>query len=303
MLLKLKNNWRRCGIPIILLFAVTACVVSVRADTLKPLPETPSGIQKKKFQAPDLRFPEGLPKLRKAEITKLEIGTKDNGGWTWTATVKNTGNSVLEGRKLEVQGYSSPPSYNWKPASGSIVSQSDIQPGQSVVVTNNWSRCCMTYYLRVELRDRLSNNNLMDTKLKSRGLWSSGPPSSGYPFGVFITEIEWDSSAKTWRATVTNHDIYTMKIKVRGYYKPDGTNNDGDFVAFGQEEFVVGVNEERTTRSFPIPSAENGDTIRVYAWYPSPCGEDLEDCYVGRRDWNPYKEITIPNSNDFPVIH
>jgi len=268
----------------------------------KPRHETPPGIRKKKFQTPELMFPEGPPKFRKAEITQLVVGTKDNGGWTWTATVKNTGTSVLDGRKLGLQGFSSPPSYNWKPASGSIISQSDIQPGQSVMVTRNWTRCCMTYYLKVELRDRLSNNNIMDTKLISKGLWSKQPASSGYPFGVFITKIEWDSSAKTWRATVTNHSVFKMKIKVRGYYKSQGTENDDDFVAFGQEEFLVGVNEERTTRSFPILSAENGDTIRVYAWYPSPCGEELEDCYVGNRNGNPYKEITIPNSNEFPPI-
>lgn len=267
--------------------------------TSGPWYEAPE-LQKPDLQIPETKLPKDPPEIIRAEITQLEIDTKDNGSWIWRATVKNTGYSVLDGRDLYVQGYSSPPSINWKPASGSIVSQSDIEPGQSVVVSNNWSRCCLTYMLKVDLKQK-HTNNLIDTKMLSKQLWSSGPASSGYPFAVFITGIEWDSSTNSWRGTVTNHSVYTMKVKLLGYYKPQGAD-EGDFVAYGLEEFVLGVDEQGTTRWFPIPGAEDGDTIRVYAWYPSPCDEDLEDCYVGRLDGNPYKEIIIPSSSEFEVV-
>lgn len=263
--------------------------------------ESPGGFQRPDLQIPETRMPKKeAVEIIKAEITQLKIDTTANGDWVWRATVKNTGYSVLDGSKLYVQGYASPPSYTWRPASGSIVSQSDIEPGQSVIVTRNWSRCCLTHKLKVELRQR-DTNHLIDTKMTSKQLWASGPPSSGYPFAVFITGIEWDSSTMSWRGTVTNAGVFTMKIKLRGFYKPQGANED-DFVAYGQQEFILGVNEQGTTRWFPVPGAEDGDAIHVYAWYVSSCDEGLEDCYVGRRDGNPYKEITIPDSTEFDVM-
>ena len=140
----------------------------------------------------------------KAAITDLQIGTGPTGGWFWQATVKNTGNTPINGRDFTVQGLKKSfpaPQNNWTPASGSIISTTVIAPNQSVVVKRNWTRCCQTDQLKVDLR-RASNNTVMDTKLLTNLLKN---PAQNIPVDVRVKRIDWDSNTKKWRATLKNH--------------------------------------------------------------------------------------------------
>jgi hypothetical protein len=239
------------------------------------------------------KIPEGIKKIGRAEISGLKIGTDATGTWTWTATIKNSGPAALDGKNLTVQGYSRafPPAQNtWKPASGSIVSQGSLAPGQSVDVTRHWTRCCLTHELKVELRNSISNNT-MDTKTLSGLIYSTAPKK---PLNVKITRIEWDDSAKTWRATLKNFTDYTVKMGVQGYLWPADANTS---VPAGGQRLTINPLEEKTSMALHASGAKNGDVLKVHIWADMNndyCGEDWRDC--GGKGSN---NITIPNSRTY----
>ncbi|RPI76177.1 MAG: hypothetical protein EHM45_13720 [Desulfobacteraceae bacterium] len=235
----------------------------------------------------------GSLKIRKAEMTNLVIGTAADGTWTWKATVKNTGTAALNGKDLTVQGssISFPPAQNtWKPASGSIVSSGTLAPNQSVEVLRHWTRCCLTDQLKVELRDTVANK-VLDTKLLAGLIYSAAPMK---PLDVRVKRIEWDDSAKTWKATVKNNTNFTLKFSVQGYLWPAGTNSP---VPAGGQQLTLGPQAEKTAMALHATGAKNGDLLKVHIHFlmgAGACNENWEDC-GGRGSHN----ITIPNSANF----
>ncbi len=228
----------------------------------------------------------------KAAITDLQIGTGPTGGWFWQATVKNTGNTSINGRDFTVQGLKKSfpaPQNNWTPASGSIISTTVIAPNQSVVVKRNWTRCCQTDQLKVDLR-RASNNTVMDTKLLTNLLKN---PAQNIPVDVRVKRIDWDSNTKKWRATLKNLSPYTVKITVQGVLWPQGATSP---LPAGGHMITVGANAEATTMWLSGgTNAQNGDMLQVHKKFiMGSCNESNEDCgYKGSNN------ITIPNSRSF----
>ncbi|AHE99899.1 hypothetical protein [Thioalkalivibrio paradoxus] len=256
------------------------------------LPELPSGISPERTAPATIERP-GLRQIGRAEIVDLEVGTNPEGMWTWTATVRNVGTIPLDGRELAVQGYSIafPPTQNtWKPASGSMVSRESLRPGQSAEVTAGWTRCCLTHELKVELRYRPSNQ-VMDTKSVSGLIYHT---SQRRPLNVRVRRIEWDDSAKSWRATLRNHTDFTAKMVVQGYLWPEGQNV---AVPAGGQRLTLGPGEDGTTIPLHAANASSGDVLKVHIWAdmnPRACGETWKDC-GGRVSWN----ITVPHSKTF----
>lgn len=231
------------------------------------------------------------PRIRKAEIMDLVIGTHASGGWYWEVTVKNTGTSTINGKDLTVQGEkkSFPPVQNsWTAASGSIVSQTNIAPNQTVKVKRNWSRCCKTEELRVKLRDKTSNS-VMDTKTLTHLLFDC---VGKMPFNVKVKRVEWNDSTKKWRATLKNYSGYTGKLSVQGHLWPQGTTTPAPV---GGATVTVPPNGEATTMWLSAPAAKHGDTLKVHKKFlMGSCGESNDDC--GFKGSN---NITLPNSTTF----
>jgi hypothetical protein len=240
-------------------------------------------------------IPGGIKTIRGAQITSLEIGTNASGTWFWKATVKNTGNATLNGPDLTVQGkcISFPPAqHTWQAASGSIVSQGTLAPNQTVEVMNFWSRCCLTYQLKVELRDKLTNK-VWDSKLLSGLIYSTVLMK---PLDVRVKRIEWDDGVKGWKATIKNNTNFTVKITVQGdFYDPSILP--AKILPAGGQQLTLGPQAEGTTMQLHAPTAKHGDILRAHIGFimgSGTCNETWENC--GGKGSN---NITIPNSANF----
>jgi hypothetical protein len=221
----------------------------------------------------------------------LVIGTHASGDWYWEATIKNTGNSIINGKDLTVQGEKKafPPAQNsWTAASGSIVSQANIAPNQSVTVKRNWTRCCKTQQFRVILRDK-AKNIVLDTKLLD---FLISNVAQSRPLNVRVKRVEWNGGTKKWRTTLKNSSSHTAKLTVQGYLWPQGTTTSSPV---GGHTIIVPASGEATTMWLSAPAAQNGDVIKVHTKFiMGSCGESNDDC--GFKGSN---NITLPNSTDF----
>jgi len=249
-------------------------------------PQSPVGVQFPPGipeRVPQWYKTEDLPKFRKAEIISLEIGTKDNGQWIWKATVKNTGHADLDGSDLILQGYSRPVDNGWKPASGSIVGNQSISPNQSLEVTHNWNRCCRTYALRIELRDRVSDN-VLDYKGITHLVFDL---ENNKPLNVRISHLEYNQSSVTWNATIRNHTDYTAKIGIQGEIR----SFSGQDLPAGSGVFTLGPQATLTTNDFDAGSVTTGaGSDRLYAriWCimgSDSCAETKDDCGAEVSNW------------------
>jgi hypothetical protein len=228
--------------------------------------------------------------ILRAEITDLVIGTNSSGGWYWEATIKNTSNGKISGKNLTVQGMkkSFPVAQNsWTPASGSIVSLSDIGRNQTVKVRRNWTRCCKTDQLQVTLRGK--NGTVLDTETLERLLHT---PTLKHPVDVRVKSIEWNDSLKKWRVTLKNFSPYTVKMAVQGYLWPQGSTS---AAPAGGATLMVPGNGEAAAMWLTASTAKHGDTLKVHTKFiMGSCGESNNDC--GFKGSN---NITVPNSRDY----
>lgn len=261
----------------------------VFAETAPLSPFCPAGSSLQVDPAPAPRTPYRI----RAWITDLTVETGPTGAWIWKAAVENTDKVALDGRELILQGYSHPYPFtgkSWTPASGSIVRSGTLAPRESVEVVRRWDRCCLTTALKIELRDRVTDQ-VIDSRVIYLPLHSTRPLK---PFDVSVKRIEWDKEAKTWKATVRNDTDFTLKIGVQGYLWSKGVRNR---VPAGGQQVLLRPHAEGTTMALHAPGARIGDNLHVHiglATRPGTCNETWEDC-GGKQ----FKRITVPTSANF----
>jgi len=224
------------------------------------------------------------PRIQRAEITNLEIGTYPSGIWFWKATIKNTGNVELD-RNLVVQGYKKRVGQNtWVKASKSVIGFGFL-PNQTRVYKRKWVRCCRTANLKVELKDN-ANNTILDTETYFNSLSTTIPQ----PNGASITQIEWNDTTKQWRATLISGQPWNLKFVVQGYLWHNGLA-----APAGGSVVTIGPHGQASTIWFHATGAQNSDTLKVHIKNLMPnCNESNNDC-----GFEQYRFIVIPNGNSF----
>ena len=220
--------------------------------------------------------------LRNATITNVKVGADASGNPTWTATVKNIGTADLNCRDLELIG--TKVNFNGPfPASGMLLGNGKLSPGQSLSRTIRWNRCCKDRILYVDLKDRVSNKFWVHNSQVGKGnnvLLKD--------MKVSIRRIDWDDASKSWKATIINNEDYSVKVSVKGKL--------GNFSA-GTQQIVVGAHAEAKTMQFPVANAQNGDALSVYRFFvmAGTCSETQDDC----AGVNSHRAIIIPESKSF----
>lgn len=232
-----------------------------------------------------------IGQLLRAKITSFDIGTDPDGRWFWQATVKNTGQGIIDARRLKLKTTQ----IKWGPANnppvpGSVrlITQS-IAPGASKTVKTHWERCCLANELSVDLND--TNSNLILDQTSIPNLIYQQP---GRIFDKKIKRIEWDNTAKTWQATFQNKTAYYLKMVVQGkLIKSSG----GQPIPVGGERMVIGPNQTRKSMKFHASNAVDGDKIKVSFYFDQStyCTDSASSCGADRGNLT-----TVPNSSDFP---
>jgi hypothetical protein len=163
--------------------------------------DIPSGI--KAGQTVQSNSPIKITSLRTGTVTK-RLRTND-GAWTWTAVVENTGPAEIKKNTIKLEASAVYPSGEECVVS-SVILDRDIPPGRKATISGQWSNCMVRNLILNAKPFPIASRSPLATKM-----------TSVQAISAEIQNFTFVRDTKTWTAVIKNTSSVPLGFQTEGY--------------------------------------------------------------------------------------